>query len=156
MEGDTFEMEDQRNWTDASYKTYVRPLALPWPYLIAKGDAVDQTITLTVSGAAGRIESADRPLSLGIGQRVAGSFMPSLGVGLHPKDLDATEQILSALRQAKPSHLVCHYDPRFGHSAIDLQRMAALGKALGPNCGWNSSSRASTTLNKISNSSAAQ
>ena len=29
MEGDTFEMEDQRNWTDASYKTYVRPLALP-------------------------------------------------------------------------------------------------------------------------------
>jgi hypothetical protein len=36
MEGDTFEMEDQRNWTDSSYKTYVRPLALPWPYLIAK------------------------------------------------------------------------------------------------------------------------
>jgi hypothetical protein len=32
MEGDTFEMEDQRNWSDASYKTYVRPLALPWPY----------------------------------------------------------------------------------------------------------------------------
>src|SRR3712207_7382130 len=23
MEGDTFEMEDQRNWTDASFKTYV-------------------------------------------------------------------------------------------------------------------------------------
>ena len=30
-------MEDQRNWTDASYKTYVRPLALPWPYTLAKG-----------------------------------------------------------------------------------------------------------------------
>src|SRR5690606_5714125 len=29
MEGGSFEMEDQRNWTDASYKTYVRPLALP-------------------------------------------------------------------------------------------------------------------------------
>src|SRR5699024_8620095 len=26
FEGDTFEMEDQRNWTDASYKTYSRPL----------------------------------------------------------------------------------------------------------------------------------
>ena len=37
MEGDTFEMEDQRNWTDASYKTYVRPLALPWPYTLAGG-----------------------------------------------------------------------------------------------------------------------
>ena len=33
MEGDAFEMEDHRNWMDASYKTYVRPLALPWPVL---------------------------------------------------------------------------------------------------------------------------
>ena len=31
MEGDAFEMEDQRNWSDASYKTYVRPLGRPWP-----------------------------------------------------------------------------------------------------------------------------
>jgi len=52
MEGDTFEMEDQRNWTDASYKTYVRPLALPWPYVITKGEEIDQTVTLTVSDTA--------------------------------------------------------------------------------------------------------
>ena len=30
-------MEDQRNWTDASFKTYVRPIGLPWPYTLAKG-----------------------------------------------------------------------------------------------------------------------
>ena len=30
--GDVFEMEDQRNWSDASFKTYSRPLALPFPY----------------------------------------------------------------------------------------------------------------------------
>jgi len=41
MEGDVYEMEDQRNWTDASYKTYVRPLALPWPYTLAKGERLD-------------------------------------------------------------------------------------------------------------------
>ena len=41
MEGDTFEMEDQRNWSDASYKTYVRPLALPWPYVLPAGKAAD-------------------------------------------------------------------------------------------------------------------
>lgn len=29
--GETFEMEDQRNWTDASFKTYCRPLARPAP-----------------------------------------------------------------------------------------------------------------------------
>ena len=49
MEGDTYEMEDQRNWTDASYKTYVRPLARPWPYALDTGTWLDQTVTLTVS-----------------------------------------------------------------------------------------------------------
>ena len=50
MEGDTFEMEDQRNWTDASYKTYVRPLALPWPYTLAKGTVIEQAVRLSVHG----------------------------------------------------------------------------------------------------------
>ena len=49
MEGDTYEMEDQRNWTDASYKTYVRPLARPWPYTLDAGARLDQAVTLTVS-----------------------------------------------------------------------------------------------------------
>src|SRR4051812_33158878 len=52
MEGDTFEMEDQRNWTDASYKTYVRPLALPWPYALSAGTELEQSVTVTVSGRA--------------------------------------------------------------------------------------------------------
>jgi hypothetical protein len=38
LEGDAFEMEDQRNRSDASYKTYVRPLELPWPYRLADGE----------------------------------------------------------------------------------------------------------------------
>ncbi|RUZ09039.1 hypothetical protein EN955_05690, partial [Mesorhizobium sp. M7A.F.Ca.CA.001.04.2.1] len=50
MEGDTFEMEDQRNWSDASYKTYVRPLALPWPYVLPVGQTVSQTVSLCITG----------------------------------------------------------------------------------------------------------
>ena len=50
MEGDTFEMEDQRNWTDASYKTYVRPLALPWGYTLAKGSRHEQSVRLSLTG----------------------------------------------------------------------------------------------------------
>ncbi|KAF2418589.1 hypothetical protein [Microbacterium sp. B35-30] len=48
--GDVFEMEDQRNWTDASYKTYSRPLALPFPYTVAAGERVVQAIDVAVSG----------------------------------------------------------------------------------------------------------
>lgn len=54
MEGETFEMEDQRNWTDASFKTYCRPLARPRPYTLAAGDVVRQRLRIDVSGAADR------------------------------------------------------------------------------------------------------
>lgn len=47
LDGDVFEMEDQRNWTDASYKTYSRPLDLPFPYTVAAGDRVRQQLVLT-------------------------------------------------------------------------------------------------------------
>ena len=50
MQGDAYEMEDQRNWSDASYKTYVRPLAKPWPYTLPKGEPVVQSVTLAISG----------------------------------------------------------------------------------------------------------
>ena len=50
MEGDAFEMEDQRNWSDASYKTYVRPLRRPWPYRLPKGQKFTQAVRLQVSG----------------------------------------------------------------------------------------------------------
>lgn len=49
--GDVFETEDQRNWTDASYKTYSRPLALPFPYRLAAGERVVQSVEVRVSGA---------------------------------------------------------------------------------------------------------
>ncbi len=42
-------MEDQRNWTDASYKTYSTPLALPFPVEIRAGETVEQTVTLWVT-----------------------------------------------------------------------------------------------------------
>ena len=48
--GETFEMEDQRNWSDASYKTYCRPLVEPFAYKIKAGSTLRQVITATMSG----------------------------------------------------------------------------------------------------------
>jgi hypothetical protein len=42
-------MEDQRNWTDASYKTYSRPLALPFPYTLREGEERTQSIEVRAS-----------------------------------------------------------------------------------------------------------
>lgn len=48
FEGDLFEMEDQRNWTDASFKTYCTPLRLPYPVEIEAGTQIEQSITLNL------------------------------------------------------------------------------------------------------------
>jgi hypothetical protein len=60
MEGDVFEMEDQRNWSDASYKTYCRPLSLPRPYDVVAGETVRQRIALSLAAEG---EVAPRPAS---------------------------------------------------------------------------------------------
>ncbi len=54
MEGEVFEMEDQRNWSDASFKTYCRPLSLPYPYPVAAGEVIRQRITVTLTAGHGR------------------------------------------------------------------------------------------------------
>lgn len=44
--GDTFEMEDQRNWSDGSFKTYCTPLAEPFPAKILAGTRIPQSVML--------------------------------------------------------------------------------------------------------------
>jgi D-apionolactonase len=50
FDGGVFEMEDQRNWSDASFKTYVRPQRLPRPYTIPAGSEDVQVVTVRLSG----------------------------------------------------------------------------------------------------------
>ena len=59
--GDVFETEDQRNWTDASYKTYSRPLSLPFPMDIPAGSRLNQSLRLTASVPARRRLNASTP-----------------------------------------------------------------------------------------------
>ena len=46
FDGDLFEMEDHRNWTDAGWKTYCPPVGRPHPVTYVPGDRVHQTVTL--------------------------------------------------------------------------------------------------------------
>jgi D-apionolactonase len=57
LSGDVFEMEDQRNWTDASYKTYSRPLSLPFPYPVTSGESINQKLVILVIQS----EAAEKP-----------------------------------------------------------------------------------------------
>ena len=50
FEGEVFETEDQRNWTDASFKTYGTPLEQPFPVAFRPGDRRQQRVTLRFLG----------------------------------------------------------------------------------------------------------
>ncbi|UEM02525.1 hypothetical protein JL101_021415 [Skermanella rosea] len=82
FEGDVFEMEDQRNWTDASFKTYVRPLALPTPYTIAAGTRLTQAVRLEVDGRPATVpaQAADG-IAVTVG-RALDRTLPPVGAGI--------------------------------------------------------------------------
>ncbi|MFN8514913.1 MAG: hypothetical protein U0841_20485 [Chloroflexia bacterium] len=112
--GDIFEMEDQRNWTDASYKTYCTPLRLPFPAPIAAGETVVQSVLITLTGGekgeGGRESDTSTPITVTIGDTPLGS-LPRLGLGVasHGQPLSETE--IARLRVLNLAHLRVDLNP---------------------------------------------
>ncbi len=131
MDGDAFEMEDQRNWTDASFKTYVRPLALPWPYVLAAGSRCEQAVTLQVACAAPLpvAPTIREPIRIEIGEAIG--TMPPIGLGCTPDEARAALPHASQVARAGISALVCRFDPGQGHDAADLAAFRDLAAACG-------------------------
>jgi len=59
--GDVYEMEDQRNWSDANFKTYPTPLALPYPVDVPAGTKIEQTVEIRL-----RYTSERRTMPVGL------------------------------------------------------------------------------------------
>jgi hypothetical protein len=135
LEGDAFEMEDQRAWSDASFKTYVRPLALPWPYVLPAGHPVRQSVTLELSGDVAGLEAkaqAVAPASasparvqLTLGEDL-GEPMPAIGVVIAAEDARAILTEPETLHDLAPQSLLFSYDPLSGDGVDDLARFAAI------------------------------
>lgn len=132
MEGDTFEMEDHRNWTDASYKTYVRPLALPWPYTLPKGGTFTQSVTLDFSGPLPKAAGAGAvaPVAVTLGAATP-ARMPKLGLGVPAEEAQHALQAGDLLKAIAPRWLVCHVDLRAGHGPKEIAAYKALGEKTG-------------------------
>ncbi|WEK50149.1 MAG: hypothetical protein P0Y66_21245 [Candidatus Kaistia colombiensis] len=128
MEGDTYEMEDQRNWTDASYKTYVRPLALPWPYTLPPGERIEQAVRLTVTGALPAAVSGSDTGKVTLGDRIG--TVPPLGLGLDPSEIADTIAKRDLLQRVGAKVLVGYYDPSLGHDGTTLVGIVDAARAL--------------------------
>jgi D-apionolactonase len=130
MKGDAFEMEDQRNWTDASYKTYVRPLALPWGYTLAKGSRHDQSVQLSFDGRLeGRGEEKGSDVRIKLGRNLTAK-MPDLGVALAAEEASAVLAASDALRTLNPHFLVSNVDARDGRGLAEVQAYRQVAEAI--------------------------
>lgn len=131
MEGDTFEMEDHRNWTDASFKTYVRPLALPWPYTLQRGVEFKQSVRLSFAGKLPKAKAAGKtkPVDIALG-RPTGA-MPAIGIGIPAAEAEHALAQAALIRQAAPRHLVCEADGREAGLPNTLAIYQRLAKATG-------------------------
>jgi hypothetical protein len=111
--GDVFEMEDQRNWTDASYKTFCTPLRLPYPVEIQAGTRVAQKVTLRLRAESNGVVESDwvkrsagpAPTVLTIDSHSEPIPLPKIGLGAASHGHALSEPALSRLRAMNLHHL---------------------------------------------------
>ncbi len=142
MTGDTFEMEDQRQWNDASYKTYVRPLALPWPFTIQQSTSLEQSVELTLlennsnnnsnnsnnaTEQTANLYSDHQPekciIKLSKSDHV--KPMPRIGLGLEPQHLAGATACKALLAKLAPQQIVVWHELK-KHSSEHLKQAAQL------------------------------
>ncbi len=111
LDGDMFEMEDQRNWTDASYKTFSTPHRLPIPVTIEQGTRIRQSVSLriedTSTDSALPARSRRKQPSTAVIQVsdvVLGS-RPAIGTSLAPGREILADVAKSALATLRPDSL---------------------------------------------------
>ncbi|GLS18355.1 hypothetical protein GCM10007874_13720 [Labrys miyagiensis] len=131
MTGDTFEMEDQRNWTDASYKTYVRPLARPWPYTLKQGEPIAQAVKLSISGDRPKAAASVgvQPINVTLDGETTGR-LPAIGIGVPAEEAPHALQHIDRLKALGARFLVCEVDRRHGDGLSELQAYRKLAEAL--------------------------
>ena len=128
MTGDTFEMEDQRNWTDASFKTYVRPLALPMPYTLPAGEDIEQAVTLTFEGTAAAEGGPKAAVSVTVGGPE--SIVPQTGMWIDSADIAAASTRLDTLAPLNPAFFSVYLDTTKHDAGTVFQGLGDLVQAI--------------------------
>jgi hypothetical protein len=103
FEGDIFESEDQRNWTDASYKTYSTPLDRPFPVKIEEGEKISQQVVLKVEGGF-KAEAAENDHILVTINDKKIFPIPLIGIGRSTRPEPLTEGEIGILKKLGFDH----------------------------------------------------
>jgi hypothetical protein len=135
--GDIFEMEDQRNWTDASYKTFSTPLRLPYPVEVEEGTRITQSVTLTLKDerpaeerqAAARLTAA--PLTFTLDTSAQAVPLPPIGLSAASHRQPLNEREVRRLKALNLDHLRVDLIPSAPDYPAVLRQAKADAEALG-------------------------
>jgi hypothetical protein len=147
--GEVFETEDQRNWADGSFKTYCRPLSMPFPYVLERGQRLSQSVKITVTGGTVKEAPAHQTLTLssapigcfpGAGltvngglsvsdrERLRGLRLSHVRVNVDLMNADWRADFLKAMWQVKAlglaAEIAVHADEDFDPALEELARLA--------------------------------
>ena len=103
FEGDIFETEDQRNWTDASFKTYSTPLSKPYPVTLEKDNVVSQRITFRADLISDALHHTAETTVLKLIPEET-FRMPAVGICRSSRPLPLTKNEIKYLRTVRFDH----------------------------------------------------
>ena len=101
--GERFELEDQRNWSDASFKSYSLPADLGYRFHASAGERLRDAVEISARGEVPPAAmSTDETVVVELGAAIERG-VPSIGLSFNGRSASAEE--LQLLRTARPSHL---------------------------------------------------
>src|SRR5687768_5789627 len=102
FEGEVFETEDQRNWGDASFKTFCTPLSKPFPVEMPRGHQVFQRITFHPQKALSPLKT--RSHHVNIEDTSDRTVLPGLGIAASTEVSGLSDESSLLVRSLKLSH----------------------------------------------------
>lgn len=111
MKGEVFEMEDHRNWTDTSFKSYCTPLSIPFPVQLNKGDTIDQQIIFyPLDDLAAAHEGVNTEIKLSVDEATEHIF-PLIGTDASTDISSLSKKTILELRKIKFDYYTIEVNP---------------------------------------------
>jgi hypothetical protein len=114
--GKVLEAEDQRNWTDNTYKIYSGSLAEPRPFVLEKGFTWEQRVEFQVTAPAGAIPDGSKIIAKEI------ASLPRIGLQFNTDSLLPSDDLEKALYILDIDHI------RVNEESLTSQKIATISK----------------------------
>jgi hypothetical protein len=115
--GKVLEAEDQRNWTDNTYKIYSGSLAEPRPFVLEKGFMWEQRVEFQVTAPAGAIPDGSKIIAKEI------ASLPRIGLQFNTDSLLPSDDLEKALYILDIDHI------RVNEESLTSQKIAIISKS---------------------------